>query len=79
MDTAFGFGNQLKTFINQFLQSNRDIVTRLPKLSISIGTIVCYIWMPYYGFVAIFSLLAVVELLPLGIAEEKRRQYEFEK
>lgn len=45
----------------------------------SIGSIVCYIWLPYYGLVAIFSLLAVILLLPLGTVAERRRHYESEK
>ncbi|MDE6426545.1 MAG: accessory gene regulator B family protein [Ruminococcus sp.] len=45
----------------------------------SIMAIVCYIWLPYYGLVAIFSLLAVVVLLPLGTVAERRRRYESEK
>lgn len=45
----------------------------------SIGSIVCYIWLPYYGMVAISSLLAVVILLPLGMVAERRRRYESEK
>lgn len=44
----------------------------------SMGVIVCYIWLPYYGLVAIFSLLAVIILLPLGTAAERRRRYESE-
>lgn len=39
----------------------------------------CYIWSPYYGLVAVFSLLAVVILLPLGTVAERRRRYEAEE
>lgn len=45
----------------------------------SVGTVVCYIWLPYYGLVAVFSLLAVIILLPLGTAAERRRCYETER
>ena len=41
--------------------------------------IVCYIWLPYYGLVAMFTLLAVVILLPLGTVAERRRRYDAQK
>lgn len=46
----------------------------------SVFAIICYIWLPYYGIVAILSLLAVVVLLPIGaVAERRRKLYEAEK
>jgi len=42
----------------------------------SVLAIVCNIWLPYYAWVAVLSILAVSLLLPIGIAAERRRRYE---
>lgn len=38
----------------------------------SLLAIVCYIWLPYYAMVAVYSILAVVILLPIGTVAERR-------
>ena len=36
--------------------------------------VACYLWSPYYGVVALLSLAAVVALLPIGTAVERRQK-----
>ena len=42
----------------------------------SVSVIVCYIWLPYYAWVATLSMLTVALLLPIGMVAERRRRYE---
>lgn len=65
--------------ISEKQQKHCHTIAKITYLFIAIGAIMCYILLPYYGLVAVFSLLAVVILLPIGAAIERRRRYETEK